>query len=60
LGSGKTVKFQVKFDIKQVDDGETDLKFKIFANTTSDDINPLEPALRRIAIVKKAEVSLTG
>lgn len=58
--NGSEIKFQIKFDVKQIENSETKLNFMAFTNTTSLDENRSDPIKIVIAVVKKAEVSLKG
>lgn len=55
-----TASVTVRFDPSALDDSMSNLDFRIFANSTSKQINPRPDVLLRAKIVKKAEVSIVG
>lgn len=54
------VKVTIRFDPTKLDDSETQLLFKVFANSTSTQTIPREKSIINVKIVKRAELSIRG
>ncbi|XP_049862798.1 integrin alpha-PS1 isoform X1 [Schistocerca gregaria] len=53
-------KLTVRFDPRGLDDIESLLEFRVFANSTSTEVNPQDPLKLHIAVIRKAELSIRG
>lgn len=51
---------QLRFDPKGLKDTEKDLKFVVFSNSTSHEVQPQNPLMLRAIVIKQAELSLKG
>lgn len=60
LNKGNGVNIQLRFDPKGLDDAESRLEFIVFANSTSEEVEPQDPLRLRATVVKRAELSLRG
>lgn len=56
----KIVFLQVRFDPTKLEDFESQLTFKVFANSTSKEINEKSPTFLQAAIIRRAELSIKG
>lgn len=56
----KAVNIQVRFDPKGLEDSESQLKFVVFANSTSKEIEEKEPLDLVAVVLKRAELSIKG
>ncbi|XP_063973900.1 integrin alpha-PS1 isoform X1 [Diachasmimorpha longicaudata] len=54
------VSLQIRFDPKGVEDNEPQLGFKIFANSTSQEVSKKSPVNLQAIVVKRAELSIKG
>lgn len=55
-----TFNIQLRFDPKELNDIENQLKFEIFSNSTSHEVNPRSPIILNANVIKQAELSLQG
>ncbi|XP_044002303.1 integrin alpha-PS1 isoform X2 [Aphidius gifuensis] len=60
LRSNNSAKINIRFDPKDVEDNEPQLKFIIFGNTTSNEINNNKQINLQVIVVKRAELSING
>lgn len=60
LNKGTGVNIQLRFDPKGLDDAESRLEFVVFANSTSEEVEPQDPLKLKATVVKRAELSLRG
>lgn len=60
LRRDSSAQIMLRFDPSGLEDSETKLSFKIFANSTSKQITPREKTTLNINVVKKAELSIRG
>lgn len=51
---------QLRFDPRELNDAENQLKFDIFSNSTSHEANPRGPVILYANVIKQAELSLQG
>jgi len=54
------VELQLRFDPKALDDAQSRLEFRVWANSTSVEEEPQDPLLLTATVVKRAELSLKG
>ncbi|XP_075237654.1 multiple edematous wings [Lycorma delicatula] len=60
LKQGTSANIQLRFDPRTLEDGQSWLEFVVFANSTSQEVEPQEPLKLRATVVKRAELSLRG
>ncbi|XP_043467893.1 integrin alpha-PS1 isoform X2 [Leptopilina heterotoma] len=56
----KIVFLQVRFDPTKLEDHESQLTFKVFANSTSKEVSEKSPTYLQAAIIRRAELSIKG
>lgn len=57
---GTPANIQLRFDPKGLEDTESQLEFVVFANSTSDELEPQEPSVLYTSVIRRAEISVTG
>lgn len=60
LRRGASARVMLRFDPSGLEDSEPRLQFKVFANSTSRQINPREKTVLTVNVVKRAELSIRG
>lgn len=60
LRRGAAARVMLRFDPSGLEDSEPRLQFKVFANSTSRQINPRENIVLTVNVVKRAELRLRG
>lgn len=50
----------IRFDPKELEDTESMLEFRVFANSTSEEINQQDPLKLHTHVIRKAEISIKG
>lgn len=57
---GTPANIQLRFDPKGLADTESQLEFVVFANSTSNELEPQEPSVLYTSVIRRAEISVTG
>lgn len=56
----QSVSIQVRFDPKGLEDSESQIEFRVFVNSTSEEKTEKNPIVLNATVSKKAELSITG
>lgn len=60
LKRGASAQVMLRFDPSELLDSEEKLSFKVFANSTSKQIEPREKTVLAVSVIKRAEISIKG